>query len=229
MYQLHIANKNYSSWSLRPWILMKALDIPFGEIMHPFGQTDNWDAYRTINPAGLVPSLLHNEQLVWDSLAIVEHLAEHHAGVWPSDTTAKIWARSAAAEMHSGFFGLRESCSMSCGQRVTLHELSKTLQKDLARLDHLWCEGLTRFGGPYLAGEQFTAVDAFYAPVVFRLQTYGLSLSDQAMAYVDTMLAHPHMVDWYQQALEETFRDVEHDEEIDQLGVVNQDFRTASA
>ena len=119
MYELYIANKNYSSWSLRPWVLMRALGIPFDETLVPFlgGVGANWDAFRAFSPTGKVPCLRDGDAVVWDSLAIAEYLAERHAGVWPADPRARAWARCAAAEMHSGFPGLRSVCTMNCGVR----------------------------------------------------------------------------------------------------------------
>jgi glutathione S-transferase len=165
MYDLYIANKNYSSWSLRAWVLMRELTIAFREHLVPFGQESSWRAYRKISPTGNVPCLVDGEIVVWDSLAITEYLAERHPAVWPSFAAARAWARSAAAEMHSGFSELRSRCSMSCGQRVRLNECPAVLERDIARLGAVWNEGLRRFGGPFLAGEAFTAVDAFYAPM----------------------------------------------------------------
>src|SRR5688572_24333943 len=118
MYQLYIANKNYSSWSLRPWLLMRQLSIPFQENLVRFDDAAAWDAYRKISPNGLVPCLVDGETVVWDTLSIVEYLAERHEGVWPRDGKARAWARSAAAEMHSGFQELRSRCSNSCGVRI---------------------------------------------------------------------------------------------------------------
>src|ERR1700730_14632603 len=118
MYDLHIANKNYSSWSLRPWVLMRELKIPFREHLVAFGEESSWQSYRKISPTGKVPCLVDGQTVVWVSLAIAEYLAERHAGVWPADPRARSWARSAAAEMHSGFGDLRGRCSMSCGHRA---------------------------------------------------------------------------------------------------------------
>jgi glutathione S-transferase len=176
MYTLHVANKNYSSWSLRPWVLLSELGIPFEERLSPFlpGSGSSWADFRAFSPTGRVPCLHDGDEVVWDSLAIAEYLAERHAGVWPPDARARAWARCAAAEMHAGFATLRNDCTMNCGVRVRLHGVSASLQKDLARLGELWNEGLQRFGGPFLAGRSFGAVDAFYAPVAFRIQTYGL-------------------------------------------------------
>ena len=107
MYELYIANKNYSSWSLRPWVLMRELGIAFTEHLVPFGQRSSWESYRKIATSGKVPSLIDDGNVVWDSLSIVEYLAEHHDSVWPADSNARAWTRSAAAEMHSGFTELR--------------------------------------------------------------------------------------------------------------------------
>lgn len=225
MYTLHIANKNYSSWSLRPWLLMRMLDIPFDEVLHVFGEGEDWDAYRETNPSGLVPALVRGDELVWDSLAITEYLAEHHAGVWPREPAARCWARCAAAEMHAGFSELRAVCSMNCGLRVALKQASPALGRDLARLDALWQDGLSRFGGPFLAGESFTAADAFYAPVAFRVQTFGLALGPVGSAYVRRLLQLEPMQDWYRQALEEPYRDLPHDADIARVGDITADLR----
>ncbi len=151
MYTLHIANKNYSSWSLRPWVLLRELAIPFTENLIPFHRAADWAAYRCIAPNGKVPCLVNGDVTVWESLAIVEYLAERHAGVWPETTDARAWARSAAAEMHAGFGELRSRCSMSCGVRVQLHEVTAALTADLGRISALWNDGLDHFGGPFLA------------------------------------------------------------------------------
>jgi glutathione S-transferase len=225
MYDLYIANKNYSSWSLRPWVLMRELEIPFREHLVPFGDESSWQNYRRISPTGKVPCLVDGETVVWESLAIMEYLAERHAVVWPLSARARAWARSAAAEMHAGFGELRARCSMSCGHRVRLTEIPAALERDLSRLGTLWNDGLRRFGGPFLAGEAFSAVDAFYAPVAFRIQTYDLTLDPAAAAYADRLLGTRAMQQWYADALKETLRDPPHDEEIAQVGRVLEDLR----
>jgi glutathione S-transferase len=225
MYDLYIANKNYSSWSLRPWVLMRELKIAFREHLVPFGQESSWQNYRKIAPSGKVPCLVDGDTVVWDSLAITEYLAERHAVVWPVHAGARAWARSAAAEMHSGFGELRSGCSMSCGQRIRLNEFPAGLERDLARLSALWNDGLRRFGGPFLAGEAFTAVDAFYAPVAFRIQTYGLTLDAAAGAYAGRLLGLQAMREWYADALEEKLRDQPHDDEVTRVGQVLEDLR----
>jgi glutathione S-transferase len=228
MYTLHIANKNYSSWSLRPWLLMQALNIPFTEKLHPFPANGVWDIYRTFSPSGKVPCLVddNGSTVVWDSLAITEYLAEQHEGVWPADKTARAWARCAAAEMHSGFQTLRNNCGMSCGMRIQLNQISPALQKDIARIDELWSEGIKKFGGSFLTGKEFTAVDAFFAPVIFRAQTYHLPLSDTAKNYLQHMLKLPAMQLWYEAALIETWREHAHEQETIDTGTVIADLRT---
>lgn len=229
MFDLYIANKNYSSWSLRPWVLMKALEIPFNEHVMPFegGFGESYATFTRFSPSGLVPCLVdvESEVAVWDSLAIVEYLAEEHANVWPQEKAARAWARCASAEMHSGFGALRDECSMNCGVRVALHDFSAGLKNNLARLDTLWQEGLERFGGPFLAGEQFTAVDAFYAPVAFRVQTFNLPLSEASLAYVQRLLALPAMDAWYQAALVETWREPMHEQETLKNAALLTDYR----
>lgn len=225
MYTLYIANKNYSSWSLRPWMVLRELQIPFTEHVVPFHRQDEWTAFRTLSPNGKVPCLIDGSTTVWESLAIVEYLAERHRGVWPEAAGARAWARSAAAEMHAGFGELRNRCSMSCGVRVQLHSHTPALTADLNRLTTLWNDGLSRFGGPFLAGAAFSAADAFFAPVVFRIQTYGLTLDAASQAYVTGMLGRESLRSWYDAGLREPWRDASHEVEIAQFGRVTQDLR----
>jgi glutathione S-transferase len=225
MYALYIANKNYSSWSLRAWGLMRELGLPFKEHLMVFGEASRWSAYAEISSSGKVPCLVDGEFAVWDSLAISEYLAERHPFVWPGERMARAWARSAAAEMHSGFNELRNSCSMNCGIRVRLNSRPAALERDIARLSALWNEGLRRFGGPFLAGEAYTAVDAFFAPVAFRIQTYGLELDSVSEAYARRLLQLASMREWYTSALGETWRDVPHEVEALQMGEILKDLR----
>jgi len=225
MYTLHIANKNYSSWSLRPWVLLKELGIPFHEELHRFLPDRDGRSFSNFSPTGKVPLLVDGDIRVWDSLAIAEYAAEHHEGVWPAAPAARAWARSAAAEMHSGFMSLRNICGMNVGVRVKLHEISPKLHADLARLEELWADGLARFGGPFLAGDSFTAVDAFFCPVAFRIQTYGLPLGEKARAYAFRLLTLDSMIDWYKAALREDFRDRPHDAELATSGTITEDLR----
>jgi len=228
MYDLYIANKNYSSWSLRAWVLLRELAIPYRERLVPYGGKANPGAFHAFSPTGKVPCLVDGPVTVWDSLAITEYVAERHPGVWPADATARAFARSAAAEMHSGFFGLRNTCTMNCGIRVALHSIDDALRADLARLESLWAEGLRRFGGPFLAGPQFTAADAFYAPVAFRLQTYDPPIGDVAREYATRLRALPSMHEWYAAALADTFRSEAHEAEARGVGVWRQDLRAGS-
>lgn len=227
MYTLHIGNKNYSSWSLRPWVLLTTLGIPFYEAFHAFPPEGSYKSFRKFSPTGLVPVLEDGSQRVWESLSIVEYVAEAHPEVWPADKTARAWARSAASEMHGGFSALRNYCGMNVGVRAKLKSYPEALKKNVDRLDELWTEGLTRFGGPFLAADKFTAVDAFFCPVAFRIRTYGLQLSPAAMAYYERLLALPSMRAWEAAALAEDFRDWPHDNE--QLGYADftADYRAA--
>lgn len=225
MLELYIANKNYSSWSLRPWVLMRELEIPFVERFVPFGDKIGSNQFRSFSPSGKVPCLIDGATTVWDSLAITEYLAERTPQVWPADASARAWARSAVAEMHSGFQVLRERCTMNCGLRVKIDSYSPGLEKDLARLDELWLQSLDRFGGPYLAGESFTAADAFFAPVAFRIQTYEPVMSEDSLLYAKRLLALPSMQDWYAAALLETRRDEAHEAIARNAGIWLNDYR----
>lgn len=225
MYELFITNKNYSSWSLRAWVLMRQLELPFRERLVALPEGSCWDTFHTFSPSGRVPCLHDGDTVVWDTLGIVEYLAERHDGVWPADPEARAWARCAAAEMHAGFGTLRERCTMSCGLRVRLRDLPPALARDLARLGELWNEGLARFGGPFLAGKGFSAVDAFFAPVAFRVQTYGLALDDTSAAYAQRLLALPAMRSWYADALAETWREPAHEAEAEVAGTWLEDLR----
>lgn len=225
MPELFIANKNYSSWSLRPWILMRELGIAFDERLVPFGGNAEFASYQDFSPTARVPCLVDGDTVIWDSLAIVEYLAEEHPAVWPRDKAARAWARCASAEMHAGYQALRNDCPMNCGLRVQLHAPSAALRADIARFDEVWCEGLSRFGGPFLAGDAFTAVDAFFAPVALRMQTYGLALSPAADAYAQRVLALPGMQGWYAAGLQEVWREEAHEAEVREVGTVTQDLR----
>lgn len=226
MYLLITANRNYSSWSLRPWVLMKALGIAFEDQVEPFSNPINYDEFRSFSPTGQVPALLDEGRTVYDSLGITLYLADRHEGVWPTDPDARAWAQCAAAEMHSGFSALRNDCTMNVGVRVAPKPPSGALRLDVSRIRELFAEGLSRFGGPFLAGDRFTAVDAFFAPVAFRIRTYGLDVG-AGQAWVDHMLAQPAMLDWERQALAESWREESHEAELMAAGVITADYRTA--
>lgn len=198
MYRLHILDKNISSWSLRPWLLMEMLGLPFEESVHRLADKAQW---QHLAPAGKMPVLDDGRLRIWDSLAITEYLAERHSGVWPAAAEARAWARAAAAEMHAGFPVLRRQCPFR------LHDapsppLNESLRQELDRIHALWNEGLSRFGGPFAAGTAFSAADAFFAPVAVRFRHYGLlpGLHDAAAAYAHTLLALPPLKQWYDSA-----------------------------
>jgi glutathione S-transferase len=228
MYTLHIANKNYSSWSLRPWIMVRMAGIAFEEVLHPFNPDGpSRPDFLAFSPSGQVPVLDDGALKIWDSLAILEYLAERHGGLWPVDGEARVWARSASAEMHSGFSALRGQCAMSVGMTVRLAQIDAALLADLDRLCALWEQGLDRFGGPFLAGLEFTIVDAMFAPVAFRIRSYDLPVSDRALAYAKRLLALPAMAEWEASALAERFREPGHDAEIAAMGEILEDRRVA--
>lgn len=224
-YSLITANRNYSSWSLRPWLLMKALEIPFRDRIEPFAKPVNYEEFRAFSPTGQVPVLINGGRSVWDSLGIVLYLAERHREVWPADEAARAWAYSAVAEMHSGFAALRGGCTMNVGVRVKPRPMGEALRRDVARIAELWEEGLARFGGPFLAGPAFSAADAFYAPVVFRVRTYGLEVGPLARGWVERMLALPAMLQWEAEALAESWREAAHEAELAACGDVIADYR----
>lgn len=225
-YTLITANRNYSSWSLRPWLLMKALGIPFADRIEPFTKPSNYDEFRAFSPTGQVPVLLDGVRTVWDSLGITLYLADRHQGVWPADEAARAFAICAVTEMHGGFSALRNDCTMNVGVRVKARPMRPALERDVARVREIFEEGLERFGGPWLAGTDFTALDAFFAPVAFRIRTYGLDVGN-GQAWVDHVLAHPAMQQWEAEALEEAWREEGHEAELAECGEVIDDYRRA--
>lgn len=204
MYQLWIGDKNFSSWSLRVWLLMQVQRIQFDEIFCPFEPLKTrTERYKTFSPSGKVPCLQDQDCIIWDSLAIIEYLAEQHPQVFPQDRLARAWSRSAVAEMHAGFLHLRQDCPMNCALDQPFTELSSALKNDLERMDALWQQGLEHFGGPYLAGPDFTAVDAYFAPVAFRAQSYHLPFSQASQQWIKRMIALPEMQQWAADAKQE--------------------------
>ena len=212
MLQLVIGNKNYSSWSMRPWVLMRHFEIAFDEIRLRFDFTPGSAFYRELaryTPAGRVPVLLIDGFAVWDTLAIAERVAELLPGqaVWPLEAHARARARSLCAEMHAGFAALRSHCPMNIeaalpavGARLLATEAA--VQRDLQRVDALWREQLQASGGPFLFGE-FGAADAYFAPVVARTRGYALPLSAAARAYGESVWAAPGVRAWVADALAE--------------------------
>ncbi len=223
-YTLITANRNYSSWSLRPWLLMTGLGIAFEDRLEPFAKPANYDDFRAFSPTGQVPVLLHEGRTIYDSLGIALYLADRHDGVWPIDPDARAWAMCAAAEMHSGFGALRNDCTMNVGVRVAPGPMSASLMANIARIRELVEEGLSRFGGPWLAGATFGAVDAFFAPVAYRIRTYGLDVGG-GQAWVDHIIAHRAMQAWEAAALAEEWREAEHEAELAAAGTLTADYR----
>jgi glutathione S-transferase len=211
-YRLVIGDKNISSWSLRPWLAMRQTGIPFDEINVKLRQPESKSDILRYSPSGRVPVLLVGAQAIWDTQAILEYLAETHpdAGLWPEAREARALARSAAAEMHSGFAALREHCPMELLARLPMANLPQQVADEVARIVALWRDCRRRHGaaGPLLFGA-FSAADAMYAPVATRFRTYVPDLAPYgddgtAQAYVDAVLALPAMVAWERDARRET-------------------------
>ena len=207
MLRLIIGNKNYSSWSLRPWLAMTALGIPFTEEIVLLDAPDFKDRIRARSPAGKVPVLIDGEAVVWETSAILEHLAERFpdSGVWPSDPAARAYARSLATEMHNGFGALRSGAPMNLWRPVEPRVFPEEALKDVRRIERRWGEARARFGagGDFLFGA-FSGADAMYAPVATRLRTYAIDVGPVAGAYVEAIHAHPAFVAWKDAALKET-------------------------
>lgn len=224
-YTLITANRNYSSWSLRPWVLMKALGIAFEDRIEPFTKPSNWDEFRAFSPTGQVPVLLDGARTVWDSLGIALYLAERHDGIWPADEADRAFAMCAVTEMHGGFSALRNDCTMNVGVRVRPGPMRPALLRDVGRVRELFEQGLSQFGGPWLAGPHFTALDAFFAPVAFRIRTYALDVG-AGQAWVERVLDHPAMQQWEAEALAESWREESHEADLAACGTVWADYRT---
>lgn len=201
MLQLVIGNKNFSSWSLRPWLLLKQAGLPFREIPVRLRQADTKAQILAHSPSGKVPALIDGDLTVWDSLAICEYLAEkaslNQVDLWPADPKARAEARSVSAEMHSGFAALRQQMSMEVAASRPGEGQTPEVLADIARIADLWTSCRERFAaaGPFLFGD-FSVADAMYAPVAFRFHTYGVELPPLAAAYRDTLLALPAMQEW---------------------------------
>jgi glutathione S-transferase len=206
--KLVIGNKNYSSWSMRPWLALRANDIAFEEIFIPL-YTGEADKKRILSftHSGKVPALIDGDVTVWDSLAIIEYVAERfpEARLWPEDRARRAHARSISSEMHSGFMALRNECGMNLHRPVRAIALSDDARANIARIEQIWIECRARYGesGPFLFGT-FGAADAMFAPVVHRFRIYAIPVAPQARAYMDTMMALPAFQDWTNAGLAET-------------------------
>jgi glutathione S-transferase len=206
-YILVICNKNYSSWSLRPWLAMRQAGLPFREVRIPLYTPESKAQIRSYSPSGKVPCLVDGALAVWDSLAICEYLAERHpqAKLWPADPYARAVARSISAEMHSGFQNLRSNMSMNCRKRFPGMGRTVEVAGEIERVQRSWGEAREKHGagGPFLFGA-FTIADAMYAPVVLRFRTYAVQLNPVCREYADAVLALPAMQQWLADAEAET-------------------------
>ncbi|MEA2837427.1 MAG: glutathione S-transferase [Bradyrhizobium sp.] len=205
---LVIGNKNYSSWSMRPWLALKAANVAFDEVSIPL-YTGDADKQRILkfSRSGKVPVLVDGDVTIWDSLAIIEYAAERfpQAGLWPADAAARAHARSVSAEMHSGFAALRDECGMNLHRPVGAKALSADALADIARIQESWAECRERYGklGPYLFGA-CSGADAMYAPVVHRFRTYAIDVTPVVRHYMETMMALPAFQQWTRAGLAET-------------------------
>lgn len=214
MLRLIIGNKLYSSWSMRPWLVLKAAGLPFEEEVIPLDQPDTRARILEHSPAGKVPVLIDDDLRVWETLAIIEYLADKHpeAGIWPADRKARAHARAISNEMHAGFQALRQACPMNLGKRMKPKERGEAVRADVARIVALWAEARARFGrgGPFLFGP-FTAADAMYAPVVSRLDTYQIEVDAPTRAYMHAVMSHPAFIAWRSGALREPWTITKYD------------------
>ncbi|CAN5229935.1 glutathione S-transferase family protein [soil metagenome] len=205
---LVVGNKNYSSWSMRPWLALKACGIAFDEVVIPLyaGPADK-QRILDVSKAGKVPVLVDGDVTVWDSLAILEYLAERFpdAKLWPEDSARRAHARAISAEMHSGFMALRNECGMNLHRPVKAKVLSTDAQANIARIQEIWADCRARYGGsgPYLFGA-FSAADAMYAPVVHRFLSFAIAVTAESQAYIETMQALPVFQQWTREGLAET-------------------------
>jgi glutathione S-transferase len=196
---IYLGNRNYSSWSLRPWLALKQTGAPFDEEVIPLGEPTTRSTVLRFSPSGRVPALKHNELTVWDSLAMCEYLAETfpQAKLWPEDKAARAVARAVSAEMHSGFAALRDHLPMNMRSSFPNRGVTPEVQSDINRITAIWRDCRKRFGadGPFLFGG-FTIADAMYAPVVSRFRTYKIELEEEAQAYTDAVWALPALQEW---------------------------------
>jgi glutathione S-transferase len=216
MLTLVIGNKLYSSWSLRPWLLLRQFGIPFEEILIPLDRPDTKARVLEHSPAGKVPILIDGDVTVWESIAIMDYVGEAFgAPVWPADVRARAMARSVAAEMHAGFQALRSACPMNLGKKFPSRERGEAVAEDVARFARILRDARERFGigGPFLFGG-FSAADAMYAPLATRLETYSIAVDATTRSYVDAVLSLPAFQQWRAAALSEPW--VLHHDEVDE-------------
>ncbi|MEM8976170.1 MAG: glutathione S-transferase family protein [Pseudomonadota bacterium] len=221
---LYIGNKNYSSWSLRAWLLLRAFDLEFEETLIPLDEEDTAARIHLVSEAGKVPVLVDRGQTIWDSLAIAEYVHElfPDTGIWPADAQARAHARSSSAEMHSSFVGLRGACPMNLAKRFARKDRGADVAADVTRIQDLWIEARDRFGSssgdPFLYGA-FSAADAMYAPVVTRFETYNIEVRQESRAYMDAILNHPAFDEWRNAGLQEAW--IIDQDEVDEVAIEN--------
>jgi len=201
--RLHIGDKNYSSWSMRPWLALRAGGIAFEEVLHSLPEVGGKPSFGAVSPNARVPALDLDGVVIAESLAICEWAAEQNPTLWPKGSTDRALARSAAAIMHSGFPNLRNDAPMNIRRRTDAARMTPAGLEDAAKADELWRGWLKRSGGPFLFGD-YSVADAMYAPVVTRFITYAIPRSSEAQAYMDRMVAEPNMAAWISAAQAET-------------------------
>lgn len=208
--RLVIANKLYSSWSMRPWLVMRAFDIPFEETVIPLRQPETRERILAISPTGKVPVLIDGDAVVWESLAIISYLADRfpEKPMWPKGHAALAHAKAISMEMHAGFQTLRQTCPMNLGKRFAAPPMTADLKANLDRIEEMWRSARARFasgGGPFLFGA-FTAADAMFAPVVTRIASYSLPVAIDTRVYMAAVQSHPAFVAWKEDAFREPWR-----------------------
>ncbi|MBO0344591.1 glutathione S-transferase family protein [Roseibium sp. CAU 1637] len=201
---LYIGNKNYSSWSMRAWVALKAAGVPFREELIPFDFEAGNPNIKAVSNSGKVPCLKDGQLEVWESLAIIEYVAElfPDAEIWPRKVTERAYARAVSTEMATGFSALRSACPMNLRRAPETLSVGQEVLADIARIEAIWTMCLEASSGPYLFGD-FSAADAMYAPVVFRISTYGLPVKGRSKAYMEAVMAHPAVKTWVEEGVQE--------------------------
>lgn len=196
--KLYIGNKNYSSWSFRVWLTLKAKGVAFEEDLRPFDVENEYADYAAFSPTLKVPVLADGEATVWESLSILEYIAETfpNHGLWPAGLEDRAFARSISNEMHAGFLALRAACPMNMRRKVESIPIDRFVKKDIVRIEQIWTECLDTYGGPFLMGPEFTIADGMYAPVVNRFQIYQLSEAPAVAVYTEALTGLPAWIEW---------------------------------
>ncbi|MEM9530477.1 MAG: glutathione S-transferase family protein [Pseudomonadota bacterium] len=205
--KLYIGNRNYSSWSLRVWLTLKVKRVDFEEDLRPFDVENNYADFFEFSPTGKVPVLEVGDQVIWESLAILEHMAEEYPDrqFWPESRTTRSHARAVAQEMHAGFVALRAACPMNMRRKIEALPVDAAVRRDVARVEAIWQDCFERYGGPYLFGTEFGIADGMYAPIVNRLQIYALSTAPAVLKYTDTLTRLEPWQAWAKDAAAESW------------------------